>query len=92
MLKTARELGMVPVTWNAMTTDWETPEANAIAGRLARAIDGLGRQGWAANIVLHDGGHRGLGANRGPSVAAAGQLMERYKGKRTFVRLDAWGL
>ena len=90
MLKTAQGMGMVPVTWNAMTTDWETPSADAIAGRLARTIDVLERQGWAANIVLHDGGHRGLGANRGPSVAAAGHLMEKYKGKRTFVRLDAW--
>ena len=90
VLKTAQGMGMVPVTWNAMTTDWETPSADAIAGRLARTIDVLERHGWAANIVLHDGGHRGLGANRGPSVAAAGHLMEKYKGKRTFVRLDAW--
>jgi len=90
VLKTARGMGMVPVTWNAMTTDWETREADVIAGRLGRTVDGLRKQGWAANIVLHDGGHRGLGMDRGPSVSAAGQLMEKYRGKKTFVRLDAW--
>jgi peptidoglycan/xylan/chitin deacetylase (PgdA/CDA1 family) len=79
VLRTARRLGMTPVVWNAMTTDWEEPSADAIAGRLRHAIDRLERRGWAANIVLHDGSHRGLGADRGPSVAAAGQLLAHYK-------------
>lgn len=91
VLRTAVRLGMVPVTWNAMTTDWKDPSADAIAGRLTSRIDGLERRGWAANIVLHDGSHRGLGADRGPSVAAAGQLLARYKSGHRFVRLDEWG-
>jgi peptidoglycan/xylan/chitin deacetylase (PgdA/CDA1 family) len=91
VLRAARRLGMVPVTWNAMTTDWKDPSADAIAGRLTGRIEGLERRGWAANIVLHDGGHRGLGADRGPSVTAAGQLIARYKTRHRFVRLDAWG-
>lgn len=91
VLQTARRLGMVPVTWNAITTDWSEPSTDAIAGRLMRTIARLERRGWATNIVLHDGGHRGLGANRGPSVAAAGQLLARYKESHRFVRLDAWG-
>ena len=90
VLRTARSLGMTPATWNAMTTDWETPSADAIASRLARTIDGLERQGSAANIVLHDGSHHGLGANRGPSVAAARQLLESYKTNHRFVTLDSW--
>jgi peptidoglycan-N-acetylglucosamine deacetylase len=90
VLKTARQMGMQPVLWNAITTDWETPSADAIADRLARTVDGLERRGRAANIVMHDGGHKGLGANRGPSVAAAGMLLEKYKGNHRFVRLDAW--
>jgi peptidoglycan/xylan/chitin deacetylase (PgdA/CDA1 family) len=91
VLRTARRLGMVPVTWNAMTTDWKDPSADAIAGRLTGMIDGLERRGLAANIVLHDGSHRGLGADRRPSVAAAGQLIARFKDGHRFVRLDAWG-
>jgi len=90
VLRTARRLGMVPVLWNAMTNDWEEPSAEAIAERLARVIDGLERRGRAANIVLHDGGHRGLGASRGPSVAATGRLLRRYSARRRFVTMDAW--
>jgi hypothetical protein len=82
---------MVPVLWNAMTSDWSEPSANAIAERLTQQIDGLDRQGRAANIVLHDGSHRGLGANREPSVTAAGKLLARYAGNHRFVTLDAWG-
>lgn len=91
VLEAARALGLTPVTWNAMTNDWAEPSAEAIAGRLARTIDKLEQRGWAANIVLHDGGHRGLGANRGPSVTAAGQLLSSYAGSHNFVTLDAWG-
>jgi peptidoglycan/xylan/chitin deacetylase (PgdA/CDA1 family) len=90
VLRTARRLGMVPVMWNAMTSDWENPSAEAIAGRLIRAIDTLARQGRAANIVLHDGGHQTPTANRAPSISAVGQLITNYKPTRKFVRLDAW--
>jgi len=91
VLRAVRELGMVPVLWNAMTSDWKEPSADAIAQRLARKIDRLERRGRAANIVLHDGSHRDPAANRGPSMAAAGQLIARYQGTHRFVTLDAWG-
>ncbi|MGB8258950.1 MAG: polysaccharide deacetylase family protein [Terracidiphilus sp.] len=90
VLRLARELGMEPVLWNAMTSDWENPSADQIADRLTKTIDGLERRGRAANIVLHDGGHLDMAANRGPSVAAAGQIVARYKESHRFVRLDAW--
>lgn len=90
VLRTARRLGMIPVLWNAMTSDWSEPSSEKIASRLSHAIDRRTRQGYAANIVLHDGSHRGLGANRGPSVAAADALLSRYKLTRRFVTLDAW--
>lgn len=90
VLRIARSLGMVPVLWNAMTTDWKEPSAEKIAQRLAGSIDRLARRGQAANIVLHDGSHLGLGADRGPSVAAATILAERYKATHRFVPLDAW--
>ena len=66
-------------------------EEDRIAERLTRRIDRLQRRGRAANIVLHDGCHLDLGADRGPSVAAAGQLIARYKATHRFVMLDAWG-
>ena len=90
VLKIARALGMTPVLWNAMTSDWSEPSADRIAQRLMAKIDHQQRNGWAANIVLHDGGHLALGANRGPSVAAAGQLLARYESTHRFVTLDRW--
>jgi peptidoglycan/xylan/chitin deacetylase (PgdA/CDA1 family) len=90
VLKAARRLGMVPVTWNAMTNDWAEPLADATAGRLIRMIDRLERQGSASNIVLHDGNHRQLNADRKASVSAAEKLLARYKATHRFVTLDAW--
>ncbi len=90
VLRIARELEMTPVLWNAITSDWSEPSADRIAKRLMGKIDGNQRRGWATNIVLHDGGHLSLGANRGPSVAAAGQLIARYKATHRFVKLDTW--
>ena len=81
---------MTPVLWNAITTDWSEPSADKIAKSLKRKIDDLEQDGWATNIVLHDGGHLNLGANRGPSVAAAGQLIVSCKANHRFVTLDAW--
>jgi peptidoglycan/xylan/chitin deacetylase (PgdA/CDA1 family) len=90
VLRAARSLGLVPVLWNAMTSDWREPSTDAIVKRLTGKIDGLERRGWAANIVLHDGGHLEKAADRAASVAAAGALAARYKATHTFVTLDAW--
>jgi len=86
----ARSLGMTPVLWNAMTSDWSEPSADLIARRLKGQVDRLYRQGRAANIVLHDGNHLDRRGNRGPSVAAAGQLLARFKNSHQFLTLDAW--
>ncbi len=90
VFKIARELGLTPVLWNAMTSDWSETNAETIAGALAAKIDGLKKSGSAANVVLHDGGHLVQGANRGPSVTAAEMLMKSYEGTHRFVRVDAW--
>jgi peptidoglycan/xylan/chitin deacetylase (PgdA/CDA1 family) len=90
VFRIARELGMEPVLWNAMTSDWSEPSADRIAMQLMKKIDGLERHGRAANIVLHDGGHLDAGANREPSITAAGLLLERYAKSHRFVTIDAW--
>ena len=89
-LRIARRLGLSPVLWNAMTSDWKNPSANAISLKLQGKIDRLYRQGQAANIVLHDGSHSNPTANRAPSVAAAAQLIARYQPTHQFVTLNAW--
>jgi peptidoglycan/xylan/chitin deacetylase (PgdA/CDA1 family) len=90
VLRTAGELGLIPVLWNAMTSDWKTPSADAIAKRLRRKIDHLERHGRAASIVLHDGSHLDPAANRSPSIAAAEKLIACYKQSHHFVTVDAW--
>jgi len=90
VLRTARDLGMTPVLWNAMTSDWSNPSAESIAHDLFRSIDRLERTGWAANVVLHDASHFDRAANRAPSINAAGQLVRRYKSTHRFVTLDEW--
>lgn len=89
-LTIARKLGMTPVLWNAMTSDWEEPSAEKIATELGGKIDRLTGKGRAVNIVLHDGGHREAAAHRKPSVIAAGLLADRFKATHRFVRVDEW--
>jgi peptidoglycan/xylan/chitin deacetylase (PgdA/CDA1 family) len=90
VLRIARELGMMPVLWNAMTSDWSEESSERIAGEISGKIERLRGHGHAANIVLHDGGHLDRAAYREPSVTAAGLLAMRYKTTHRFVRLDAW--
>lgn len=90
VLRIARELGLAPVLWNAMTSDWSEPSADRIAGKLSKKIDRHTRHGFATNIVLHDGSHRQLGANREPSVKAAAQLIARHNRSHAFVTLREW--
>jgi peptidoglycan/xylan/chitin deacetylase (PgdA/CDA1 family) len=90
VFRTARDLGMTPVLWNAMTSDWSNPSAESIARHLIHSVDRAELSGSAANVVLHDGGHRDRAANRGPSVNAVSQLAKRYKFTHRFVTLDEW--
>lgn len=90
VLRIARRLGLIPVLWNAMTSDWSNPSPDAIARQLMRKVDSLTRGGFAANIVLHDGNHLDPAANRAPSVAAAAQLITRYQPTHEFVTVAAW--
>jgi peptidoglycan/xylan/chitin deacetylase (PgdA/CDA1 family) len=90
VLNAAADLGMKTVTWNAMTNDWKERSAERVAHRLSNRVDLLGRRGWAANVVLHDGGPEKLGIDREASVEAARLILERYTGVRRFVTLDAW--
>jgi hypothetical protein len=73
-----------------MTSDWKEKSPDRIAERLSKKIEANHRRGRAANIVLHDGSHHGLNADRGPSVAAAEQLLARFAGTIKFVTVDAW--
>jgi peptidoglycan/xylan/chitin deacetylase (PgdA/CDA1 family) len=90
VFRIARDLGLTPVLWNAMTSDWSDPSAQRIAAQLSQMIDGQRRRGNAVNMVLHDGGHNDLDAFREPSITAAELVIQKYKASYHFVTLNAW--
>jgi peptidoglycan/xylan/chitin deacetylase (PgdA/CDA1 family) len=73
VLRIARELGLVPVMWNVTGYDWNAPPAAVIERKVARQIRG------GDVILLHDGGHRQMGADRSQTVLVTDQLITRYK-------------
>jgi len=90
VFRIAREMGLVPVLWNAMVPDWSDPSPDRIATRIMNKIDRLRQSGRAANVVLHDGGHNDPAANRQPSILAAEKLIVEYKRTHRFVTLEVW--
>jgi len=90
VFRIAREIDLEMVLWNAMVPDWSDPSPDRIAQKLSEKIARQQRMGRAANIVLHDGGHRDPTANRQPSILAAQRLIAQYKPTHRFVTLDAW--
>ena len=73
VLRIARELGLVPVMWNVTGYDWNAPPADVIERKVARQIRG------GDVILLHDGGHKQIGADRSQTVVATEHLIARYK-------------
>jgi peptidoglycan-N-acetylglucosamine deacetylase len=76
VLRTARELGLTPVMWNVIGHDWETGiRAEDVLGHVEKGIIRNRRAGWGSNIVLHDGGHAGIGQDRRATVRAVQHLL-----------------
>jgi len=71
-IRIARELGQQTVMWNVTGYDWSAPPAAVIEKKIARQIRG------GDVILLHDGGHRALGADRAQTVIATDNLIRRY--------------
>jgi peptidoglycan/xylan/chitin deacetylase (PgdA/CDA1 family) len=72
-LRIARKLGLQTVMWNVTGYDWNAPPAAVIETKVARQMCG------GDVILLHDGGHRALGADRAQTVIATESLIRRYK-------------
>ncbi|HLZ40713.1 MAG TPA: polysaccharide deacetylase family protein [Candidatus Sulfotelmatobacter sp.] len=72
-LRIARDLGLVPVMWNVTGYDWNAPPAAVIEQKVSKRIRG------GNVILLHDGGHKQMGADRSQTVQATDQLIPRYK-------------
>src|SRR5271166_5638600 len=82
-LRIARELGLETVMWNVTGYDWNAPPAAVIENKVTRQIRG------GDVILLHDGSHRALGADRAQTVIATDNLIRRYKDEEyQFVTVD----
>jgi peptidoglycan-N-acetylglucosamine deacetylase len=73
VLRVARQLGLQPVMWNVTGYDWNAPPAAAVERKVAKQIRG------GDVILLHDGGHKQMGADRSQTVIATDHLIARYK-------------
>jgi chitin deacetylase len=61
--------------WNVTGWDWNAPSAEYIEEKVRKQTRG------GDVILLHDGSHKGIGADRSQTVLAADRLIERYKGE-----------
>jgi peptidoglycan/xylan/chitin deacetylase (PgdA/CDA1 family) len=79
----ARALGLEPIMWNITGYDWNVPPAKEIVTRVSGRIRG------GDVVLLHDGSHLGMGADRAQTVLATDQMIERLReGGREFVTID----
>jgi peptidoglycan/xylan/chitin deacetylase (PgdA/CDA1 family) len=85
-IRIARDLGLETVMWNVTGYDWNAPPAEVIEKKVARQIRG------GDVILLHDGGHRAMGADRTQTVIATQNMIRRYKNEGyEFVTVDEMG-
>lgn len=73
VLRIARELGLEPIMWNVTGYDWNAPPAAQIEAKVASRIRG------GDVILLHDGGHKQIGADRSQTIIATDRLITRYQ-------------
>jgi peptidoglycan/xylan/chitin deacetylase (PgdA/CDA1 family) len=73
VLRIARGLGLEPVMWNVTGFDWTAPPSTVIEQKVANQIRG------GDVILLHDGGHQQMGADRSQTVQATDHLITKYK-------------
>jgi peptidoglycan/xylan/chitin deacetylase (PgdA/CDA1 family) len=91
VLRAARELGLTPVLWNVTGYDWNPIGVDGILANLDKGVARNRQRGRGANLLLHDGGHRAMGAARMDTVRAVDRLLGAYKSTSTrFVTVDAW--
>jgi peptidoglycan/xylan/chitin deacetylase (PgdA/CDA1 family) len=91
VLRTARELGLTAVQWNITAFDWNPIPAEEILVNVTRGIERNRSRKRASNVLLHDGGHLGIGQPRLPSVEATRRLLDHYQPTAMkFVTVADW--
>jgi len=84
VLRAARSHGLTPVMWSVTSYDWSAKSAETIVSKVDSQI-ARHNDSQAEIILLHDGGHLAFGTDRGYTVEATRQLLEKYSGKKKFV-------
>jgi peptidoglycan/xylan/chitin deacetylase (PgdA/CDA1 family) len=88
----AKELGLTVVQWNVMGQDWRPIGAEGILANVRRGMKRAAGAGRGANILLHDGSDRAMGADRNDTVSAVRSLLqETARDGRRAVTVEAWG-
>jgi len=73
VLGVGRKLGLEPVMWTASSNDWKIFTADGIEQRVAERIRG------GDVILMHDGSHVRMGADRARTVEATDWLIRRFR-------------
>jgi peptidoglycan/xylan/chitin deacetylase (PgdA/CDA1 family) len=91
VLRTAEELGLTPVMWNAWGHDWDATEPDTVTAFVQAGIHLNQTRQRGSNILLHDGGHGQLGTDRSVTLAATANLLETWaRSSLRLVTVDAW--
>jgi peptidoglycan/xylan/chitin deacetylase (PgdA/CDA1 family) len=90
VLRIARELGLTTVQWNTQGNDWEPISAEAVLVNVRRGMHRAQRRSRGANILLHDGYDRTMGADRTRTVQATDLLLRQLDPAHRLVTVDAW--
>lgn len=77
VVRAARALGLEPILWSVTCYDWRPTSAERVLKHATRQI--TPRHGEI--ILLHDGGHKTMGADRVHTLKATDELIRRYKGE-----------
>lgn len=75
VLGEVRRQGLTPVMWSASAWDWRRTTADAVERRVVEQVRG------GEVVLMHDGGHRRMGADRAHTVEATDRLIRRYQGE-----------
>lgn len=73
VLRAVREMGLEPVMWSITGYDWKATTPEQIERHVKRQLRG------GDVILLHDGGHVEMGADRSHTVAVTERLITKYK-------------
>jgi len=73
VFRVARSLGLQPVMWSVTGYDWNAAPTAVIERKVANQMRG------GSVILLHDGGHKQMGADRSQTVIATDHLITRYQ-------------